>query len=264
MGGQARADGRVAPRAAQRATSAAAAAAAAAANPFAAMMAMGAMGQMGAQMPAPAAWMQGYHQFMQQMAAAGAAHQQAQAARPPMPPPPAGVTFPPPPQLPGLHPRRVSRRSQRVWQLHERRDGQARGRKARDGCEEGGLRHRGHRVNRRSLAPHRRHASLPPPEPRDDSCASLESPAASAGVNDPTAYIQVELRLNPRGESSRRISRLSFGPRSCAAAPGRTEGAGLLSRRVPRRAAPVLCSHTTHPVPPLSHIRMDVSILLAF
>ena len=73
------------------------AAAAAAANPFAAMMAMGAMGQMGAQMPPPAAWMQGYHQFMQQMAAAGAAHQQAQAqaARPPMPPPPAGVTFPP-------------------------------------------------------------------------------------------------------------------------------------------------------------------------
>ena len=51
---------------------AAAAAAAAAANPFAAMMAMGAMGQMGAQMPPPAAWMQGYHQFMQQMAAAAA------------------------------------------------------------------------------------------------------------------------------------------------------------------------------------------------
>ena len=114
-----------------------------------------------------------------------------------------------PPQLPGLHPRRVSRRSQRVWQLHERRDGQARGRKARDGCE-GGLCHRGHRVNRGSLAPRRRHASLPPPEPRDDSSASLESPAASVGVNDPTAYIQVELRLNPRGESSRRISRLSL------------------------------------------------------
>mmetsp|Transcript_8600 Transcript_8600/g.39056 ORF Transcript_8600/g.39056 Transcript_8600/m.39056 type:complete len:369 (-) Transcript_8600:482-1588(-) len=88
---------------------AAAAAAAAAANPFAAMMAMGAMGQMGAQMPPPAAWMQGYHQFMQQMAAAGAAHQQAQAARPPMPPPPAGVTFPPnlqgftPGVFPGAH-----------------------------------------------------------------------------------------------------------------------------------------------------------------
>lgn len=85
------------------------AAAAAAANPFAAMMAMGAMGQMGAQMPPPAAWMQGYHQFMQQMAAAGAAHQQAQAARPPMPPPPAGVTFPPnfqgftPGVFPGAH-----------------------------------------------------------------------------------------------------------------------------------------------------------------
>ena len=82
-----------------------------AANPFAAMMAMGAMGQMGAQMPPPAAWMQGYHQFMQQMAAAGAAHQhqQAQAARPPMPPPPAGVTFPPnfqaftPGVFPGAH-----------------------------------------------------------------------------------------------------------------------------------------------------------------
>ena len=72
---------------------------------------MGAMGQMGAQMPPPAAWMQGYHQFMQQMAAAGAAHQhqQAQAARPPMPPPPAGVTFPPnfqaftPGVFPGAH-----------------------------------------------------------------------------------------------------------------------------------------------------------------
>ena len=90
---------------------AAAAAAVAAANTFAAMMAMGAMGQMGAQMPPPAAWMQGYHQFMQQMAAAGAAHQhqQAQAARPPMPPPPAGVTFPPnfqaftPGVFPGAH-----------------------------------------------------------------------------------------------------------------------------------------------------------------
>ena len=110
MGGQARADGCVPPG--QHNAQQAAAAAAAAANPFAAMMAMGAMGQMGAQMPPPAAWMQGYHQFMQQMAAAGAAHQQAQqaqAARPPMPPPPAGVTFPPnlqgftPGVFPGAH-----------------------------------------------------------------------------------------------------------------------------------------------------------------